>query len=396
VSILFKPLQLKDLRIKNRFMHSATYEAMSLQTGEVSDTLIRRYQTLAKGDIGLIIPGYMYVHPMGRAYRYQTGIHNDEMIPGLKKLVDAVHHDGGKIIFQLVHAGRQTTKSVIGATPIAPSGTGRDPVSFIIPKEMSAAEIGEVIQAFGSAAKRAVKAGADGIQVHAAHGYLISQFLSPFFNHRNDEWGGSDLNRFRFLREIILNIRKAIPKGMPILVKLNANDYTPGEGVTPSLAVCYAKWLAELKINGLEISCGTATYSFMSMCRGDVPVKELVAKLPWWKKPLANLTLKKLAGKYDLVEGYNLEAAKMIKPVLGSIPLFVVGGLRTVSHMTEILENKYADGISMCRPFIREPLIVKKIKEGKAGAVACISCNRCLAAVPRNIPVRCYSKGFPK
>ena len=395
MSILFKPLTLKNVRIKNRFVHSATYEAMSLQTGEVSDMLVKRYQTLARGEIGLIIPGYMYIHPMGKAYKYQTGIHNDEMIPGLKKLVSTVHENGGKIVFQLAHAGRQTTKSVIGGTPIAPSGVGRDPVSFFIPKEMSTDEIGEAIRAFGAAAKRAVKAGADGVQVHAAHGYLISQFLSPFFNHRKDEWGGSDLNRFRFLKEIILNIREAIPQGMPILVKLNVNDYTPGEGVTPSLAVNYAKWLAELKINGLEISCGTATYSFMNMCRGDVPVKELVDKLPLWKKPLANLALKKLAGKYDLVEGYNLEAAKMIKPVLGSIPLFVVGGLRRVSHMTEILEKKYADGISMCRPFIREPLIVKKIKEGKAGAVACISCNRCLAAVPRNIPVRCYSKGFP-
>jgi 2,4-dienoyl-CoA reductase-like NADH-dependent reductase (Old Yellow Enzyme family) len=261
---------------------------------------------------------------------------------------------------------------------------------------MSVDEIGEVIQAFGSAAKRAAKAGADGIQVHAAHGYLISQFLSPFFNHREDEWGGSDLNRFRFLKEIILNIRKAIPKGMPILVKLNANDYTPGGGVTPSLAVKYAEWLAESGIDGLEISCGMAGYSFMNMCRGDVPVKELVGRLSWWKKPLASFKLKKLAGKYDLVEGYNLEASKMIKPVLGNIPLFVVGGLRRVSHMTEVLEKRYADGISMCRPFIREPLIVKKIKEGKAGAVACTSCNKCLAAVPRNIPVRCYSKGFPK
>jgi 2,4-dienoyl-CoA reductase-like NADH-dependent reductase (Old Yellow Enzyme family) len=253
-----------------------------------------------------------------------------------------------------------------------------------------------VIRAFGAAAKRAIKAGADGIQLHAAHGYLINQFLSPFFNQRRDEWGGSDLNRFRFLKEIVLNIREAIPKGMPILVKLNVNDYTPRDGVTPPLAVTYANGLAELKINGLEISCGTAAYSFMNQCRGDVPAKELVDGLPWWKKPLGKLIMKNMAGKYDLVEGYNVEAAKMIKPVLGNVPLFVVGGLRKVAHMTEILEKHYADGISMCRPFIREPLIVKKIKEGKASAVACVSCNRCLAAVPANIPVQCYNKGFPE
>jgi 2,4-dienoyl-CoA reductase-like NADH-dependent reductase (Old Yellow Enzyme family) len=396
MSILFKPLKLNDVQIRNRFVHSATYEVMSLETGEVSDRLIKRYQTLARGEIGLIIPGYMYIHPTGRAYKYQTGIHTDDMIPGLKKITDAVHKEGGKIMFQLVHAGRQTTKAIIGSTPIAPSSRGRDPINFVKPREMSADEIREVIRAFGAAAKRAIKAGADGIQLHAAHGYLINQFLSPFFNQRRDEWGGSDLNRFRFLKEIVLNIREAIPKGMPILVKLNVNDYTPRDGVTPPLAVTYANGLAELKINGLEISCGTAAYSFMNQCRGDVPAKELVDGLPWWKKPLGKLIMKNMAGKYDLVEGYNVEAAKMIKPVLGNVPLFVVGGLRKVAHMTEILEKHYADGISMCRPFIREPLIVKKIKEGKASAVACVSCNRCLAAVPANIPVQCYNKGFPE
>lgn len=395
MSILFTPINIGDVRIKNRFIHSATYEVMALKTGEVSDKLIRRYQNLAKGEVGLIIPGYMYVHPLGRSYRYQSGIHSDDMIPGLRKLVEAVHKEGGKIAFQLVHAGRQTTKAMIGQTPIGPSSRGRDPINFVKPKEMSVNEIKEVIQAFGAAAKRALSAGVDGIQLHAAHGYLINQFLSPFFNQRKDEWGSSDVNRFRFLKEIIAEVRKAIPKGMPVLVKLNTNDYTPQDGITPSLAVKYAKWLAELEIDGLEISCGTAIYSYMNMCRGDVPVKELVNSLPFWKKPLAKLVMKTMVGKYDLEEGYNLEAAKMIKPVMGKIPLFVVGGLRKVKHMTEVLEKQYADGISMCRPFVREPLIVKKIKEGKAEAVACVSCNKCFAAVASNIPVQCYYKGFP-
>ncbi len=395
MSILFTPINLGDMRIENRFIHSATYEVMASETGEVSDKLVKRYQNLAKGEVGLIIPGYMYVHPLGRSYKYQTGIHNDEMIPGLRKLVEAVHQAGGKIAFQLAHAGRQTTKAVIGQTPIGPSSRGRDPINFVKPMEMTADQVQEVIQAFGAAAKRAVEAGADGIQLHAAHGYLINQFISPFFNQRKDEWGGSDANRFRFLKELISEVRNALPQGMPILVKLNTHDYTPQEGITPSLAVTYAEWLADLKINGLEISCGSAIYSYMNMCRGDVPVKELVNSLPFWKKPLGKLMMKSMVGKYDLEEGYNLEAAKMIKPVLGKIPLFVVGGLRKVAQMTETLEQQYADCISMCRPFIREPFIVKKIKEGKTESVACVSCNRCLAAVPSNMPVRCYNKGLP-
>ena len=298
-------------------------------------------------------------------------------------------------MFQLVHAGRQTTKAIIGQTPIGPSSRGRDPINFVKPKEMSADQIQEVIQTFGIAANRAVKAGADGIQLHAAHGYLINQFVSPFFNHRKDEWGGSDANRFRFIKELISEVRNTLPKGMPLLVKLNTHDYTPQEGITPSLALIYAKWLSNLEINGLEISCGSAIYSFMNMCRGDVPVKELVNSLPFWKKPFGKLMMKSMVGKYDLEEGYNLEAAKMLKPVLGKIPLFVVGGLRKVAQMEEVLEKRYADCISMSRPFIREPFLVKNIKEGKLEVAACVSCNKCLAAVPNNIPVKCYNKGFP-
>jgi len=395
MSILFTPINIGDVQIKNRFIHSATYEVMSLETGEVSDKLIKRYQNLAKGEVGLIIPGYMYVHPLGRSYRYQTGIHNDDMIPGLTKLVESVHKEGGKIVFQLAHAGRQTTKAIIGQTPIGPSSRGRDPINFVKPKEMTADQIREVVQAFGIAANRAVKAGADGIQLHAAHGYLINQFISPFFNHRKDGWGGSDANRFRFLKELISEIRNALPKGMPLLVKLNTHDHTPQEGITPSLAQIYAKWLSDLEIDGLEISCGSAIYSFMNMCRGDVPVKELVNSLPFWKKPFGKLIIKSMVGKYDLEEGYNLEAAKMIKPVLGKIPLFVVGGLRKVAQMEEVLEKRYADCISMSRPFVREPFLVKNIKEAKLLVAACVSCNKCLAAVPNNIPVKCYNKGFP-
>lgn len=396
MSILFTPINLGNIQIKNRFIQSATYEVMAAETGEVSDKLIKRYQRLAKGEVGLIIPGYMYVHPLGRSYKHQTGIHNDAMIPGLRRLVETVHKEGAKIVFQLAHAGRQTTKSMIGETPLGPSSSGRNPITFIKPKEMRADQIEEVIQAFALATNRAVETGVDGIQLHAAHGYLINQFISPFFNHRKDDWGSSDANRFRFLKEVLSEVKKVLPQGMPVFVKLNTHDYTPREGITPSLAVTYARWLAELAIDGLEISCGSPVYSFMNMCRGDVPVKELVNSLPFWKKPLGKLMLRSMVGKYNFEGGYNIEAAKMIKPVLGKTPLFLVGGLRQVAEMEDVLEKKYADCISMSRPFIREPFIVKKIKEGNATAVACVSCNRCLAAVTHNIPVQCYNKGLPE
>jgi len=392
MSLPFSPMKIRDMEVKNRFVRSATYECMAKETGEVTDELVNLYRHLAAGEVGLIITGYTFIHPLGRAFKYHAGIHNDEMIPGLKRMVDAVHREEGKIVFQISHAGRQTTKATIGQAPIGPSSTGRDPVNFVKPRQMSEEAIHLAITSFGHAARRAHEAGADGVQLHGAHGYLINQFLSPFFNHREDAWGGSDENRFRFLKEAVREVKKAIGDGMIILVKLNTNDFTPQEGITPPLAVKYASWLAELGIDGLEISCGSGLYSFMNMSRGEVPVDEFVSGLPWWKKPLARLTLNKLVGKYDLEEGYNLEAAKLIKPVLGEVPLIPVGGLRNLRHMEEVLERKWADFISMSRPFIREPDLVRRFREGKAEFASCVSCNRCLAAVNNDMPLRCYYK----
>ena len=395
MSTLFSPMKIGKVELSNRFINSATYEAMANKTGEVSDELIKRYERLAKGGVGLCITGLMYVHASGRCYKNQTGIHDDRMIPGLRKLVDAVHQAGGKIAFQIAHGGRQTTKSMIDQTPLGPSSRGRDPINFVKPKEMTEDEIMEIISAFAAGARRAVEAGADGIQLHAAHGYLINEFLSPYFNIRKDSWGGSDENRFRFLKEIFQEIKKVVPDGYPVLVKLSTNDYTPKEGVTPILAVRYARWLAEVGIDAVEVSCGGTNYSYMNMCRGDVPTAEMVQGLSWWEKPIGRLMIGKLEGKYDLEEGYNLAAARMIKPALGDTPLILVGGMRTVKHMEEVLESNQADFISMSRPFIREPFLVNKIKEGKMDRVSCVSCNRCLAAVPNELPVYCYNKGFP-
>jgi 2,4-dienoyl-CoA reductase-like NADH-dependent reductase (Old Yellow Enzyme family) len=389
MSILFEPLNLGDVQIKNRFVQSATFESMATERGEVTDSLIRRYRKLAKGEVGLCIPGYMYVHPLGRAMKYQTGLHDDGMIPSLKRFTDAVHEEGGTIAFQLVHAGRQTTKQLIGQTPLGPSAKGRDPTYFVKPAVMTEEQIQESIHAFGQAARRAVEAGADGIQLHAAHGYLISQFLSPYWNERDDAWGGSDKNRFRLLREITLQVKKVLPEGMPLIVKLNSRDYTPEEGITPALAATYARWLTELGVDGLEVSCGSVLYSFMNMCRGDVPVNHLAEAFPWFMRPLAKMTLKRMAGKYDLEEGYNLAATEQIKPSTNGVRVMVVGGMRRASHMEEVLSSGTADFISMSRPFIREPALVRRIREGKTEVASCESCNECWATIANNKPLRC-------
>ena len=395
MSVLFEPVKIGNLELKNRFVSSATYEGMAGEMGEVSEDLVNRYRNLAKGEVGLIITGHMYVHPLGRALRYQTGIYDDQFIPGLNKITRAVHSEGGKLVFQLSHAGRQTSKDLIGLTPMGPSGVVRDPFYFRKPEPMDKDDVRDVIRAFGNAAGRAEEAGADAIQLHAAHGYLLNQFLSPFFNRREDDWGGSDERRFDLLKTVFLEVKKNLSKDFPVLVKINTYDFTPSEGITLPLACKYSQWLGDLGIDALEVSCGSAYYSFMNMVRGDVPVKELVGWLPFWKRPIARLIVGRMRGKYQLEEAYNLDAAKLIKPVLGDIPLMLVGGMRTLEKMTSIVEDGHADLISMSRPFIREPFLVKKFKEGRTTRASCVSCNMCVAASANDMPIRCYNSGFP-
>ncbi len=384
------------MEVNNRFVRSATIENLAKEDGEVTEKLIKLHSTLAKGEIGLIIPGYMYVHPLGQAFKYQTGIYKNDLIPGLKKIVDAIHKEEGKVAFQIVHAGLQTFSRLIGATPMGPSGDIINPVSMDYSREMTEEDIQESIEAFVEASRRVVETGADAIQIHAAHGYLINQFLSPFYNRRQDDWGGSDEKQFRYLKEIITKTKKVLPANIPLLIKLNTNDYTPTEGITPPLAAKYSEWLVKLGIDAIEISCGSTVYAIFNMCRGDVPVQEIAQAVPDYMKAMVEGIYQDMVGKYNFDEGYNLEAAKMIKPIIGNIPLILVGGLRHKAFMEEIIEKKYVDLISMARPFIREPLLVKNFKEEKQDKVACISCNRCLAAIPNNFPLRCYVNKFPE
>jgi 2,4-dienoyl-CoA reductase-like NADH-dependent reductase (Old Yellow Enzyme family) len=396
ISILFEPIKIGKMEVRNRFVRSATIENLANENGEVTDSFLKFYRTLAKGEIGLIIPGYMYVHPLGQAYKYQTGIYMDDLIPGLKKIVNIIHEENGKIAFQIVHAGSQTFSKLIGTTPMGPSGDIINPVSMDYSKEMTEIDIQESIEAFVQAAKRAVGTGVDAIQLHAAHGYLINQFLSPFYNRRKDDWGGSDEGRFRYLKEIITKTKKILPKNIPLLIKLNTNDYTPEEGITPSLAVKYSEWLVNLGIDAIEVSCGSATYAIFNMCRGEVPVNEIVQAVPSYMKEMTKQIYQDMVGKFDFKEAYNLNAAKMIKPVMGDIPLILVGGLKNKALMEKIIRKKYADLISMARPFIREPLLIKHFKEEKQDKAACTSCNRCLAAIPNNFPISCYVNNFPE
>ncbi|MEE9912997.1 MAG: NADH:flavin oxidoreductase [Deltaproteobacteria bacterium] len=384
MSILFTPFNIGNLQIKNRFVLSACEDSSATDSGEVTQEIVKKNSAWSKGEIGLIISSHMSVHTLGRTRKKQLGIHDEALVKGLRELTDEVHQHEGKIVFQLGHAGLQTTAATIGRPPLGPSSDN----------PMTEGAIREVIASFVQAASRAAEAGADGVQVHAAHGYLINEFLSPFYNKRQDLWGGSEENCFRLLQEIIVGIKKILPLNMILMVKLNSNDYTPKEGITPTLATHYAKRIADLGIDGLEVSCGTSLLSSFNMCRGDVPVKELLLRYPESQRSQMKVVLKNMEGKYKNFEGYNVEASKMIRIVIGETALLAVGGWRHVSSMEEAINNGHTDFISMCRPFIREPSLVKKIREGKTTKASCTNCNRCLAALASNIPVQCYVNGI--
>jgi 2,4-dienoyl-CoA reductase-like NADH-dependent reductase (Old Yellow Enzyme family) len=393
MSRLFEESMIKGMELRNRLVRSATDESMAGPKGEITDPLIKLYSNLAKGGAGLIISGHFCVHPSGSASGTQKGIYSDDLVPGIRRLVDAVHEHGAKIAFQLSHGGVQADSRSTGGSLLAPSVNVRNPNSFKKPKEMSEDEITAIIQAFVQAGRRAVEAGADAIQLHGAHGYLISEFLSPFFNRREDAWGGSDENRFRFVKEVFQQTKKALPAEMPVLVKLNTNDFTPKPGVDPDSAARYVRWLAELGVDGVELSCGTY-FSFHGI-RGGIPVKDFAGMMPWWIRPMVKLRLKNMASQCACKEGYNLDAAKMIGAERDGLRLILVGGMRRVAHMEEVLEQGYADYISMARPLIREPFLVKRFKEGKQDEATCISCNNCMISLMKGLPLRCYVDGLP-
>lgn len=363
--MLFEPFSFAKLDVKNRMVRSATYEKQADVDGFVTGALIEFYKDLAKGGVGLIITGNALVHVSGRTVPQMTCIHNDYYIEKLKQLTVAVHKLDGKIMVQLVHGGRQCFPALLGGDqPIAPSAV-HDPSIKVTPREMTNEEIWDIVEAFGNAARRAMYAGFDGIQLHGAHGYLISEFLSPHTNRRDDYWGGDEERRFHFLEEVYKAVKKDVDKNYPILIKLNANDFIEG-GLGPEESLRIAKRLEELGIDAVEISggmyeAGQKTAQINILSTGQ--------------------------------EAYFRDYAGMFKKEL-SIPVILVGGIRSKAVAEDVLQNGHADLISISRPLIREPDLPAKFMEGKEKA-DCISCNGCMKFQKLDV-VRCTQIGNGK
>jgi 2,4-dienoyl-CoA reductase-like NADH-dependent reductase (Old Yellow Enzyme family) len=342
MSKLFDKTVINGMELTNRFVRSATYEGMATSDGEATPKLIKNVTNLAKGGVGMIITGQAYVRPEGQAAPWQLGIYKDELIARLREMTDAVHENGSKILIQLNHAG----KSVFSHTPLVVSKSAVPDLPTA--KEIGPDDISDLVLAFADAAQRAKYAGFDGIQVHCAHGYLLSQFLTPALNQRQDQYGGNIENRTRIQVEIIQAIRKAVGKDYPVLIKLNNQDYIEN-GLSLEDSLKAAQILTAAGIDAIEFSGGV---------------------------PEGTTTPSRTKIKKEEDEAYFKNEARKLK-ALTDIPIILVGGIRSFHIADSLVEDGTTDYISLCRPLIREPGLINRWKSGDLRQSLCLSDNLC-------------------
>lgn len=394
--MLFDKTTISGLTVKNRIIRSATHDGLADENGAPSDKLITKYEHLAKNEIGCIITGYAAVSPNGVSpYPRMMKIFDDSVIDRYKELTAAVHRHGTPLVLQLAHCGRQTSSKAIGMQKVAPSNV----LHTFYPdkaKELIDSEIYKIIDDFVSAAVRAEKSGFDAVQLHGGHGYLLHDFLSPFGNRRKDSWGGSLENRCRIVELIIKGIKEKTK--LPVWIKISAEDNRKnGMRIDSSVQIC--KRLEAAGCDAIEVSCGTVQDGMNTMRSRLMPMnavfkyREPCASFPKILNkialPAANL-INPLIKQPSPLENFNIDNAEKIKKAV-SIPIIAVGGIHKASDMQNIIKEGKADFISMCRPFICEPDLAKKLINGQAEA-KCIMCNYCGLVIEKE-PTRClYGK----
>ena len=361
MSAFFSPFTIKALTLPNRSVRSAVWEGMADDAGRVTPRLIATLATLARNRVGLIITGHAFVHPAGQAGPWQLGAYDDGLVAGLEGLTRAVHDAGGRIALQLAHAGGHAATHLTGLPATGPSEfEGRFGGRC---RAMSDRDIAAVPGAMADGARRAKAAGFDAVQIHAAHGYLLSQFLSSAVNHRRDRYGGALENRARLVCETVRAVRGAVGVDYPVLIKLNSEDFTEG-GFQVDEMLQTAAWLAEAGADAVELSGGLVTNPQETHCARKV-------------HPAAGER-----------EGYYRSAARAYKAAL-DLPLILVGGIRSLATAEGLLKEGRADLIAFGRPLISEPDLIRRWEAGDSRAAACLSCNRCYVPLQAGEGVAC-------
>ncbi|MBC7004835.1 NADH:flavin oxidoreductase [Photobacterium sp. BZF1] len=349
MSTLFTETRIGSMTLKNRFMRSATWENMATEDGHMTDKLYAIYEELAQGEVGLIVTGYANIVEEEKPNAGMMGIYNDSFIEEYKKLTELVHRSDAKIVMQLAYGGTKTTFNLGERVIFAPSEVPEKGTQTL-GKAMTKDEIDYIVNAFAEASLRAQQSGFDGVEIHAAHTYLINQFLSPYYNRREDEYGGSLENRMRFLMEIYAATRKLVGNDFPILVKLTATEFFDG-GVSFDETRLVCQKLEEIGVDAIIIS-------------GNIHGK-------------ANTMVGQSFDGYTIQEeGYFHEYGHVISQEV-NVPVITVGGLTDIAAIEKIAESTGIQYFALSRPLLSEPHLIKRWKEGDRTPVECERCSKC-------------------
>lgn len=389
---VFGPAQLAGITLKNRIIRSATHESLCDNHGRPTEALIKKYQQLANGGVGAIITGYAGIMPNGKSPALNMMmIDCDDYHEAFSEMVRRVHACDTPIILQIAHCGRQTRSKITGYPTVAPSPIRDGMYNEDRPHELTEVEIEEIINCFVAAVGRAQQVGFDGVQLHLAHGYLLSSFLSPHMNKRRDRWGGSTENRFRIVQEILERARQTVGD-FPILAKINGFEKAV-DGMNIDEAVQVAKGLEAFGCDAIEVSSGIVENGFW-FARGDFPEAIIIHEnfrmknIPRLLRPIVMPVLRKKLASPKPYRLYNVASAQQIKQQV-NIPVIVVGGIRSLAEINDIIDSGRSDFVSLSRPFIIEPDLVNKFRDGHQQESRCINCNYCVIGIDVR-PIKCY------
>jgi 2,4-dienoyl-CoA reductase-like NADH-dependent reductase (Old Yellow Enzyme family) len=398
-SMVFEPIEIGPLELKCRILRSATHEGLADERGAPTEAHAALYAKLDLGGVGGIVTGFAAVSREGMSGLHRglyAGKGADDA--AWKALARAPRAGGTPLILQLVHCGRATSEEATGMPRVAPSPIadamwpGRRPIA------LDEAGIERIIEDFVDAAARAREWGFDGVEFHAAHGFLLSQFLSPCSNRRKDRWGGGEEGRFRILGEILSRARSALP-GFPLLVKMNGYDGRPG-GLRIPEAARQARMAQEAGCDGIEVSCGFPSDGDLTARGPRLPVEAVLRYshmfkgLPAFLRPVLGAALSLFIKSKTPEFGFNLPAARAIREAV-EIPVIAVGGLHRLADLEGALARGDADLVSMGRPLILEPDLPAKFRDGRSKAARCIRCNFC-GVIDEARPLRCYYGALPR
>lgn len=373
-SLLFTPVTLGPLTLRNRSIRSAAFESMC--PGNVpSPQLLDYHRSVAAGGVGMTTVAYAAVTRSGLSFDRQLWM-RPEIVPGLRELTDAVHAEGAAASIQLGHCGNMSHKSICGCLPVgASSGFNLYSPTFV--RGLRADELPEMAKAYGRSVGLAREAGFDAVEIHAGHGYLISQFLSPSINHRKDEFGGTLANRMRFMEMVMEEVMKAAGNDMAVLVKMNMRDgFRGGMELDESLQV--ARKLQELGAHALVLSGGFVSKAPMYVMRGEMPIRTMTHYMTcWWLKYGVRLVGKYMIPSVPFREAYFLEDALKFREAL-DIPLVYVGGLVSRQKIEEVLNHGF-EAVQMGRALLNEPDFVNRMRQEENARCNCRHSNYCIA-----------------